>query len=155
MKDLIRIMFVCHGNICRSTMAEFVMKELVHRAKLTRRFSIASAGTSREEIGHDTYVGTKEKLQAEGIPFAPREAVQLTRRDYDTYDYILAMDKENLWGIRRIVGEDTKHKVSLLMEFAGEQRGIADPWYTDDFDTAYKDILRGCECLLEKLRAKL
>ena len=152
---MIKIMFVCHGNICRSPMAEFVMKDLVRKEKLVRRFLIASSGTSREEIGRDIYEGTQEKLQAEGIPFTSRQAVQLTRKDYDTYDHILAMDKGNLWEIRRIVGEDTKHKVSLLMAFAGEQRGIADPWYTDDFDTAYKEILRGCHGLLAKLRAKL
>ena len=152
---MVRIMFVCHGNICRSTMAEFVMKELVRREKLTRRFAIASSATSREEIGRDTYIGTREKLQAEGIPFTPREAVQLTRRDYDVYDYIVAMDKENLWGIRRIVGEDTRKKVSMLLEFAGEKRGIADPWYTDDFDTAYADICRGCKGLLETAKKRL
>ena len=150
---MIKIMFVCHGNICRSTMAEFVMKELVRRAGAADRFLIASSATSREEIGHDTYIGTKEKLREQGIPFTRRQAVQLTRQDGETYDKILAMDQENLRNLRRIVDDRQMHKVFRLLSFAGEEADIADPWYTGDFDAAYADVERGCTALLKQLLA--
>ena len=148
-----RILFICHGNICRSTMAEFVMKHLVKQAGREDEFEIASAATSREEIGHDTHYGTKEKLREKGVPFTPRRAVQMTKQDYQYYDLIVAMDKENLWGIRRIIGEDTLGKVRLLLSYDGEPEGeVADPWYTGDFETTYVDVLRGCTKLLEWCR---
>ena len=129
-----RILFICHGNICRSTMAEFVMKDLVRRAGREKEFEIASAATSREEIGHDIHHGTKAILQAKGISFASRQAVQMTKNDYRYYDLIVAMDKENLWGISRII------------DSAGE---VADPWYTGDFEATYRDVLAGCQGILD------
>ena len=148
---MIKIMFVCHGNICRSTMAEFVMKELVRRAGREAEIFVASAACRRDEIGSDTHPGTKAKLRQMGIPFTKRRAVQLTKDDYAAYDYIVAMDEENLRDIPRITGGDAAHKVHLLLEFAGEDRAVADPWYTGDFDQTYEDVLRGCEGLLGSL----
>ena len=133
-----RILFICHGNICRSTMAEFVMKHLVKQAGREDEFEIASAATSREEIGHDTHYGTKEKLREKGVPFAKRQAVQMTKQDYQYYDLIVAMDRENLWGIRRIIGDDILGKVRLLLSYAGEPEGeVADPWSCTSCNTYY------------------
>ena len=150
---MIKIMFVCHGNICRSTMAEFVMKDLVHKAGMDEQIFAASSACRRDEIGSDTHPGTKAKLRQMEIPFTKRRAVQLTQADYAEYDYIAAMDRENLRDIPRIVGEDTLHKVFLLLHFAGQEREVADPWYTGNFDRTYDDVLRGCEALLAKVRA--
>ena len=149
---MIRILFICHGNICRSPMAEFVMKEIVRRGGEADRFSIASCAVSREEIGSDIHAGTRRKLREMRIPFERRAAVQLTRADYDRWDYLIAMDTANVRGIERITGGDPAHKVHLLLEFAGERRSIADPWYTGDFDETYRDVLRGCSALYEKLK---
>lgn len=147
-----KLLFVCHGNICRSTMAEFVMKHLVKQAGREDEFEIASAATSREEIGHDTHYGTKEKLREKGVPFTRRRAVQMTMQDYKYYDLIVAMDRENLWGIRRIIGEDKLGKVHLLLSYAGEPEGeVADPWYTGDFEATYVDVLRGCQGILQNI----
>lgn len=151
---MISILFVCHGNICRSTMAEFVMKELVRREGLDDAFYIASAATSREEIGNDTHWGTKEKLREKGIPFTKRKAVQITRKDYDSYDYIVYFDYENKMEIRRICGEDREHKVYSLLSFAGIDRDVADPWYTGNFNQTYDDVLLGCQELLAYLYKK-
>lgn len=149
-----KILFICHGNICRSTMAEFVMKDLVCKAGAEADFQIASAATSREEIGNDTHYGTKDVLKKHGVPFSSRRAVQMTRDDYAAYDLVVAMDKENLWGIKRIIGEDNLGKVHLLLEYAGEPgREVADPWYTGNFEVTYKDVLRGCKALLAELQA--
>lgn len=146
-----KILFVCHGNICRSTMAEFVMKELVRQKGLSHEFYIASAATSREEIGNDTHWGTKEKLRQEGIPFTKRKAVQITKHDYDIYDYIIGFDRENDDEIRRICGPDTEKKVYSLLSFAGIDRDVADPWYTGNFDKTYEDVDTGCRALLDLL----
>ncbi len=146
-----KLLFVCHGNICRSPMAEFVMKDLVRKADLTHEIFVASAACRRDEIGADTYYGTKNKLREEGIPFEPRHAVQITMDDYENYDYIIAMDSENLRDLQRLTKHDPMHKVSRLMEYAGENRDVADPWYTDDFDATYRDVKKGCEALLKKL----
>lgn len=143
-----KILFCCHGNICRSTMAEFVMKELVRQRGLSDAFYIASAATNREEIGNDTHWGTKEKLRQHGIPFTRRRAVQLTRDDYDAYDYIVGFDRENDREIRRICGPDTAGKVYSLLSFAGLSRDVADPWYTGNFDKTYEDVDMGCRALL-------
>ena len=148
---MIKILFICHGNICRSTMAEFVMKELVRRAGLADAFYIASAATSREEIGNDTHWGTKEKLREEGIPFTKRQAVQLCKTDYGRYDYLIYFDSENKHEIRRICGEDTDHKIYALLSFAGLQRDVADPWYTGNFDQTYEDVWTGCQAFLQFL----
>ena len=149
---VIHIMFVCHGNICRSTMAEFVMRDLVKKAGLESSIMVHSSATSREEIGADTHPGTKEKLRREKIPFTRRQAVQMTRQDYEDADYVLVMDSNNLRNIKKIIGEDSEHKVQRLLQIAGENRDIADPWYTGNFDDTYRDILQGCEALLKKIR---
>ena len=148
---MIKIMFVCHGNICRSTMAEFVMKDLVHKAGMDEQIFAASSACRRDEIGSDTHPGTKAKLRQMGIPFTKRRAVQFTQADYAEYDYIAAMDRENLRDIPRIVGEDTLHKVFLLLHFAGQEREVADPWYTGNFDRTYEDVLLGCQGLLKEI----
>ena len=145
------ILFICHGNICRSTMAEFVMKDLVRKAGREEEFHIQSAATHRDEIGSDTHYGTKEILKLKGVPFTPRHAVQMVKADYEKYDLIIGMDSENMTYIKRIIGEDTENKVHLLLSFAGEKRSVADPWYTGDFDKTYDDVVKGCTALLQGL----
>ena len=146
-----KILFICHGNICRSTMAEFVMKDLVRKAGREGEFHIQSAATHRDEIGSDTHYGTKEILRLKGVPFTPRHAVQMVKADYEKYDLIIGMDSENMTYIKRIIGEDTENKVHLLLSFAGEKRSVADPWYTGDFDKTYDDVVKGCTALLQGL----
>ena len=146
-----RILFVCHGNICRSPMAEFVMKELVRRAGREEDFLIESAAQSREEIGNDMHYGTRTKLREMGIPFSRRAARQITRNDYDKYDYLVAMDDENLFYMNRCWSPDPQHKIVHLLSFAGKDRDIADPWYTGNFDQTYEDVLEGCEAFLKFL----
>ena len=146
-----KILFICHGNICRSPMAEFVFRELARRAGLSEQFEIASAATSREEIGNDMYPPAKACLRAHGIPFSRRQARQVTRRDYDDYDLLIIMEEYNRRNLRRILPDDPEDKVRTLLSFTGHDRDVADPWYTDDFETAYDDILRGCTALLEAL----
>lgn len=148
---MINILFVCHGNICRSPMAEFVMKDLVCKNGREEQFCIASAATSTEEIGNDIHYGTRSILKKHGIPFEKRRAVRITKSDYDKYDYIIGMDSANIRNMRRIFGEDTCGKLSLLLSFAEINRDVADPWYTGDFDTAYSDIQLGCRALFEKI----
>ena len=145
------ILFICHGNICRSPMAEFVLKHLVKQRGVEDDFYIASAATSYEEIGNDIHRGTRRKLKEEGIPFEKRAAVRVTKQDYDNYDYLIVMDGYNVSNLSRIVGGDKEGKIKMLLEFAGERRDIADPWYTGDFDKTYDDVLRGCEGLLRFL----
>lgn len=147
---MIKILFVCHGNICRSTMAEFLMKDMVSKAGREKDFYIASAATSREEIGNDIHPGTKRKLREQGVPFSRHAARQMTKQDYHDYDYIIGMDNENLRNIFRITGGDPENKVFKLLDFANEDRSIADPWYTGNFDQTYDDILLGLQGLLEK-----
>ena len=148
---MVKILFVCHGNICRSPMAEYVMRDLVEQAGLEAQFQIASAATSTEEIGNPVYPPAKRKLKEHGIDCSGKYAVQLKRSDYDRYDYFLCMDNRNIQNTLRIFGSDPEGKVSLLLSYCGERREVADPWYTDDFDTAYDDIWRGCRAFLEKL----
>ena len=150
---MIRILFVCHGNICRSPMAELVMKDLVRHRGLAGGYEIASAATSREEISNPIYPPARRKLAAHGIPLEDHRARQMTPADYDRYDWIVAMDRANLRNIRRIIGGDPHGKVRLLLDFAdrpGEE--VADPWYTGDFDAAWQDVIRGCGGLLEATR---
>ena len=149
---MIKILFICHGNICRSPMAEFVMKDLVEKAGLAEQFEIASAATSTEEIGNPVYPPARRKLAEHGISCAGKTARQLRKKDYDHYDYLIGMDQYNLRNMRRICGEDTEGKMSLLLEHVGVRRDVADPWYTDDFETTWQDVLEGCQALLEKLR---
>lgn len=146
-----RILFICHGNICRSPMAEFMMKQLVSQAGRADDFEIASAAVSTEEIGNDIYPPAKRMLTAKRVPFASRAARQMTRADYAYYDHIVCMDQSNQRWIRYIIGEDTEHKVSLMLSWAGKSRDVADPWYTGDFEKAYDDIWEGCQALLRQL----
>ncbi len=132
-------------------MAEFVMKDLVRRAGLENKIFVASAACRRDEIGSDTYLGTREKLDEMGVPYQKRRAVQITRDDYESYDYIVAMDMENMRDLDRLSGGDPQKKLHRLMEFSGEDRDVADPWYTGDFDTTYMDVLKGCKALLKSL----
>ena len=134
-------------------MAEFVMKELVRRAGLEDDFLIESAATSREELGNDMHYGTRTKLREMGIPFTRRAARQITINDYNRYDYLVAMDDENLYYMNRCWGGDPKNKIRMLLSFAGKDRDIADPWYTGNFDQTYEDVLEGCTAFLESLRA--
>lgn len=148
---VIKILFVCHGNICRSPMAEFVFKDMVEKRGLKEMFYIASAATSSEEIGNPVHWGTREKLKEHGISCSGKRAVRLTRKDYDKYDYIIGMDSMNMSWMRRIVGSDPEGKLYRLLDFTDKPRDIADPWYTGNFDVTYDDILEGCEALLEHL----
>lgn len=147
----IHVIFVCHGNICRSPMAEFVMKELAKSVGLLEKFVITSAAVSTEEIGNDMYPPAKRKLYEKQIPFAYKRARQITREDYLGNDYVIIMDKSNRRWLQYIIGEDSDGKVSQLMEWTGENRDVADPWYTGDFEQAYQDIEKGCRAILEKL----
>lgn len=146
-----RILFVCHGNVCRSTMAQFVMEELVRRAGREGEFAIDSAATSREELGNPPHYGTVGKLRREGIPVGHHRARQLRRDEYDAWDHIVYMDAENARGVARILGGDPDGKVSRLLDWAGRSRDVADPWYTGDFDATYRDVLVGCEAMLAAL----
>lgn len=146
---MIKILFVCHGNICRSTMAESIMTHLVTQKDLQKQFQIASAATSREEIGNGPHYGTVAKLRAVGIPLVPHRAVQMTRGDYQKYDYLIGMDQMNIRNMLRITNGDPEHKIFQLLDFGRFPRDIADPWYTGNFDETYDDILEGCEALLD------
>lgn len=147
-----KILFICHGNICRSPMAEFLLKDIVNKSGLADAFEIASAATSREEIGNPVHYGTRNKLAQFGISVAGKHAVQVTKRDYEHYDLLLVMDSNNIRNLRRVIGEDTQNKVHLLLDYT-ERKGesIADPWYTGDFDVTYNDIMEGLAGLLEQL----
>lgn len=148
---MIKIMFVCLGNICRSPMAEFVLKELVRRKGLENEFLIKSSATSFEEIGNDVHYGTIKKLNEEKIPVEHRQATRLEVTDYEKYDYILGMESNNIKNIMRIIGEDKDKKVFRLLDFSDNPRDIADPWYTGNFDKTYEDIYEGCIALLNKI----
>ena len=152
---MIKILFICHGNICRSTMAEYVMKHLVKEASLEDHFFIDSAATSTEEIGNSVHHGTRRKLAEVGIPCGNHRARQMTKADYEKFDLLIGMDCANLRNMRRLYTNDSHQKLHLLLEFAGSDRDIADPWYTGNFDVTYKDVLCGCTALLEQLKKAL
>ena len=149
--DKIKVLMVCHGNICRSTMAESVMTYLVKQRHLDNQFYINSAATSREEIGNTPHHGTVRKLKEVGIPVVPHRATQMTAQDYKEYDYLIGMDTANIRNMNRIAGGDPEGKIYKLLTFAGSGRDVADPWYTGDFDTTYNDVLEGCTAFLNKI----
>lgn len=146
-----KILFVCHGNICRSPMAEFVMKQMVEQAGCAQQFEIASAATSTEEIGNPVYPPARRKLAEHGISCAGKTARQMTRADYDRYDLLIGMDRENLAGMHRICGGDPAGKIHLLLDYTSRPGSVADPWYTGDFDATWRDVQAGCRGLLNTL----
>ena len=146
-----KILFVCHGSICRSPMAEFVMKDLVQKAGLEAQFHIESATTSTEEIGNPVYPPARRKLAEHGIDCAGKTARQLKRGDYDAFDLLIGMDQANLRNMHRICGGDFAGKLHLLMDYTGHPGDVADPWYTDDFETTWRDVLAGCQGLLSEV----
>ena len=148
---MIKVLFLCHGNICRSPMAEFIFRDMVAKRGLAVEFSIASAATSREEIGNPVYPPAKRKLKEHGIDPAGKTARQMTAQDYKDYDYLLAAERYNIRNMERITDGDPQHKIFRLLDFSDRPRDIADPWYTGDFDEAWDDIVEGCQAFLKWL----
>ncbi len=148
---MIRVMFVCHGNICRSPMAEFIMKDLVKKAGLDNEFYIASAAVSSEELGNPVYPPAREELYSHGISCKGKYAVKLAKNEYDRYDLFVIMDESNRRNIMRIFGSDPQNKVHKLLDYTDTPRDVTDPWYSRRFDKAYSDILKGCQGLLKHL----
>lgn len=152
-KDImIKVLFVCHGNICRSTMSQFVFQDMINKQGLTDQFYIDSAATSREEIGNGPHYGTVNKMREVGIPVLPHRAVQMTKKDYEKYDYLIGMDEANIRNMTRIAGGDPDGKIHMLLDFGKAPRAIADPWYTGNFDVTYRDVKEGCEALLAYIK---
>ena len=149
--EKIKVLFICHGNICRSTMAEYVMKALVNKSGLSDTFFIDSAATSREEIGNPVHYGTRHKLEEVGIYCGNHKARQMQKHEYDEYDYIIGMDSANMRNLNRMLKNDPEEKLYKFLTFAGSGRDIADPWYTGNFDETYEDIQEGCEGFLDYL----
>lgn len=143
------ILFVCHGNICRSPMAEFIMKALIRKVGCEKAITVDSVAATTEEIGNDMYPPAKRMLAKKGIPFSPRRARLITASDYARADYILCMDEENLADLARLTCGDPEKKVSLLLSWAGRRGEVADPWYTGDFEETYDDLIEGCRALLK------
>ena len=153
-KIMIKILFVCHGNICRSPMAQFVLRQMVDEAGLSGWFYIDSAATSTEEIGNGIHYGTMDIFRKHHIPCTGHRARQMTRHDYEEYDYLIGMDDANIRNMTRIAGGDPEKKIHKLLEYAGSDRAIADPWYTGEFDVTYADVLEGCQAFLEYLKPR-
>ena len=151
---MIKVLFICHGNICRSTLSESVFTHKVNTLGLKNMFVIDSAATSREEIGNPPHRGTVNKLRELGIPLVPHRARQVTLDDYDKFDYIIGMDTANIRNLNRMLKHDPEGKVCKLLSFAGSGRDIADPWYTGNFDETYRDVEEGLEGFLNYLREK-
>ena len=148
---MMKILFICHGNICRSPMAEFLLKALVKARGLEDRYYIESAAVSTEEIGNAIYPPARRCLNQHGVWFDPgKQARQVTRSDYGRFDRLICMDASNLRLLRRIIPDDPEGKVHLMMSYAGKGRDVADPWYTGDFETTFQDLLDGCEAMLDK-----
>lgn len=150
-KNRTRILFVCHGNICRSTMAQCVMQYMVDERGLSNRFTIDSVATTNEEIGMPIYPPARDKLKAEGVPIVPHRARRIQAGEQAGWDYIVCMDEENIRHLRRILGPENMGKVRKLLSYVGESGDVADPWYTGNFDATYDDVVRGCEALLAQL----
>ena len=148
---MINILFICHGNICRSPMAEFVMKDLAAKAGFSELCRISSLAATTEEVGQDMYPPVKRLLTEKGVPFSPRKARLLTMADYEAADYLVCMDQENLDDLQFLTHGDPERKVSLLLDWAKEHREVADPWFTHDYETTYRDVLKGCRARLEAL----
>lgn len=142
---MVRVLFVCLGNICRSPMAEFVFKDLVKKNGLENEFYIESAATSREEEGNGMHYGTIQKLKQENIEFGDKRSRRIEKIDYEKFDYILGMEERNIINIKRIIEEDNDNKIYRLLDFSNNPRDIADPWYTGNFDKTYEDVLEGCQ----------
>ena len=152
---MIKVLFVCHGNICRSPMAEFVFRDMLKKQGLSDKVSVASAATSYEEIGNSVHRGTRAKLAEVGISTKGKVAVHMEKSDYKEYDYIIGMDSLNIRNILRITGGDPKNKISKMLYFANDDGDVADPWYTGNFDATYNDIHRGCIGLIERIKTDL
>ena len=151
---MIKVLFCCHGNICRSTMSQFVLQDMVNKAGIAELFSIDSRATSTEELGNPPHRGTVRKMKEEGIPVLPHRATQITWSDYKDFDYVIGMDSWNMRNLNRMLKGDPDGKIYKFLTFAGSDRDIADPWYTDNFDDTYRDVLEGCKGFLEYLREK-
>ena len=149
-----RILFVCHGNICRSPMAEFVMKDLVRKAGLEDEFYIESAATSTEEIGNEVYPPAKRKLAEHGIGCKGKTARQMTRSDYDRFDLLIGMDEWNIRNMNRICGGDPEGKIHMLLDYSDRPGDVADPWYTGDFEATWRDVLEGCEGIFKQQKVR-
>lgn len=149
-----RIMFVCHGNICRSPMAEFVFKKMVSDRGISSDYIIESSATSTEEMGNDIHPGTRRALQKYGVPFGRRKAVQITRHDYEKYDLFICMDSANVRNLGRIFGADPENKIVRLLDFTARGGDVADPWYTGNFEETWRDVNEGCAALLGKLESR-
>ena len=149
---MIKILFICHGNICRSPMAEFIMKDLVKKAGLEQGFRVESAATSAEEIGNPVYPPARRKLAEHGIDCSGKTARQLRNSDYEKYDLLIGMEHANLQNMYRICGGDFSNKMHLLMDFTDHPGEVADPWYTGDFDTTWRDVTDGCHALLHHIQ---
>ena len=148
---MIKILFICHGNICRSPMAEFVMKNMVKKAGLSREFEIASAAVSAEELGNPVYPPARRKLAEHGLSCSGKTAWQISKADYNRWDYLVCMDASNLRRLHRICGGDSEGKMSLLLDYTDHPRDVADPWYTGDFEATWQDVNEGCQGLLRHL----
>ena len=154
MRKMIKILFVCHGNICRSTMSQFVFQDMVNKLGLENQFRIDSRATSLEEIGNPPHRGTVKKMQEVGIPVIPHKATQITWSDYCEADYIIGMDSANMRNLNRMLKGDPDGKLYKFLTFAGSDRDIADPWYTGNFDKTYDDVAEGCKAFLAYLKEK-
>ena len=152
--EKIKVLFICHGNICRSPMAEFVMKAIVEKYEIADEFEIASAATSREEIGNPVYPPAKRKMAENGISCDGKTARQMTKKDYEYYDLLICMDENNMRNMKRIIGGDPDSKMHMLMDYTDRPGDVADPWYTRNFDATWDDVTEGCMGLLRSLRSR-